>query len=113
VNIDRAEKYRLQKWRDQNLGTNIGDPYGMFEAKGLLIMVAPIDLDWEHVSVSRKHRIPRWEEMCFVKDLFWDEEETVVQFHPRKTEYKNVHPYCLHLWRRKDLIYELPPLFMV
>jgi hypothetical protein len=53
---------------------------------------------WEHVSVSVKHRIPSWQEMCFIKDLFWEEEECVIQFHPPKSEYVNCHPNCLHLW---------------
>src|SRR4029077_13946920 len=35
---------------------------------------------WEHVSVSieGKHP-PNWQEMSWVKDHFWDEEETVMQ----------------------------------
>lgn len=55
--------------------------------------------DWEHVSVSTKRRIPNWEEMCFVKNLFWGPEECVVQFHPPESEWVNNHLYCLHLWR--------------
>lgn len=63
---------------------------------------------WEHVSVSFPRRTPTWEEMCKVKDLFWNEDETVVQFHPKKSEYVNIHPYCLHLWRKKGSDAELP-----
>lgn len=113
MTIARIEKYRLSHFMAQQFGTSIGDPFGMFHVKGLRIMVAPLDVNWEHASISREHRLPRWDEMCFVKDLLWDEEETVIQFHPKKTEYKNLHPYCLHLWRRKDLIYDLPPEWMV
>jgi hypothetical protein len=54
---------------------------------------------WEHVSVSGNRRVPNWQEMCFVKDLFWAEEECVMQLHPPKSEYVNCHPFCLHLWR--------------
>ena len=54
---------------------------------------------WEHVSVSTPERCPTWEEMCWIKDLFWDEEETVVQYHPPKSRYVNMHPFTLHLWR--------------
>ena len=54
---------------------------------------------WEHVSVSTGYRIPNWIEMCFVKDLFWNEEECVIQFHPPKSEYVNHHPFTLHLWK--------------
>jgi hypothetical protein len=68
---------------------------------------------WEHVSVSvyrlgligerlPLNRCPTWEEMCRVKDLFWESEECVIQFHPRASEYRNLHPYVLHLWRPTD-----------
>jgi hypothetical protein len=63
-------------------------------------------LEWEHVSISlslpnRKMviRCPSWEEMCYIKSLFWDEEDCVVQYHPSKDQYVNRHPYVLHLWR--------------
>jgi hypothetical protein len=64
---------------------------------------------WEHVSVSYRRRTPTWDEMCKVKDMFWNDEETVVQYHPKKSEYKNLHPYCLHLWRKCGEDFELPP----
>lgn len=67
---------------------------------------------WEHVSVSTKRRPPNWQEMCFVKDLFWEDEEAVLQFHPPKSQYVNNHPHCLHLWRHKDG-HALPPSIMV
>lgn len=60
---------------------------------------------WEHVSVSigevgkKSKRVPNWAEMCYVKDLFWDEEDTVIQFHPAKSQYVNLHEFVLHLWR--------------
>ena len=37
--------------------------------------------------------------MCFIKGLFWDEEDVVIQYHPAKSEYVNRHEKCLHLWR--------------
>lgn len=64
---------------------------------------------WEHVSVSCEGRCPDWEEMVFVKELFWNNTETVVQFHPQKEKHINVHPYVLHLWKRVDREFELPP----
>mgnify|MGYP006874677943 CR=1 FL=1 len=64
---------------------------------------------WEHVSVSYRRRTPTWDEMCKVKDMFWNDNETVVQYHPKKSEYKNLHPYCLHLWRKRGEDFELPP----
>ena len=41
---------------------------------------------WEHVSVSLRNRTPNWREMCFIKNLFWDEEDVVIQYPPAKSE---------------------------
>ena len=54
---------------------------------------------FEHVSVSLPDRCPTWGEMCKFKDMFWDDDDCVMQLHPPKSEYVNNHPYCLHLWR--------------
>ena len=62
---------------------------------------------WEHVSVSCSDRTPTWQEMCAVKDLFWRKSETVIQFHPKESEYVNHHEFCLHLWKHGT--HELPP----
>jgi hypothetical protein len=99
-------------------------PYGQFFVPGpcgevLCIVASGADKDdtmsegWEHVSVSTRRRIPNWREMCFVKDLFWRADETVVQFHPPRTEYVNNHPNCLHLWRPNDGHIRLPPSILV
>lgn len=72
---------------------------------------------WEHVSVSpcnRKRRTcPTWEEMCAVKDMFFREDECVVQYHPPKSDYVNMHPYCLHMWRPLDTELPRPPAILV
>jgi hypothetical protein len=68
---------------------------------------------WEHVSVSLDHRTPNWAEMSFVKDLFWQDDECVVQYHPAKSGYVNIHPNCLHLWRLVDGSFPMPPILMV
>lgn len=68
---------------------------------------------WEHVSVSLKNRCPTWDEMCIIKDIFWKDDEVVVQFHPKKSEYVNIHPYCLHMWRKIGSEFETPPKIFV
>ena len=68
---------------------------------------------WEHVSVSLSSRPPNWQEMCFVKDLFWESEECVVQFHVPASKHINLHPYTLHMWRRPGREFELPPEWLV
>lgn len=70
---------------------------------------------WDHVSVSpiKANRIPTWEMMCKVKDVFFEEDESVIQIHPPKDQYVNNKTNCLHLWRSNDKDMILPPSFMV
>lgn len=68
---------------------------------------------WEHVSISLPNRCPNWPEMAFVKSLFWEPEETVVQFHPPESTYISNHPYCLHLFRDTVNDHELPPPILI
>lgn len=68
---------------------------------------------WEHVSVSLPSRCPTWSEMCFVKELFWGENETVLQFHPARKQYVNIHEFVLHLWKKDGTDHELPPRMAV
>lgn len=59
----------------------------------------------EHVSVhvpkgpDGAGRTPSWEERCFVKRHFFQDDEAVVQYHPDEANYVNVHQTTLHLWR--------------
>jgi hypothetical protein len=68
-----------------------------------LTLLASDGMGWEHVSVHARRgvqmRTPTWREMAYIKNLCWDGEDVVIQFHPRKSEYVNCHPDVLHLWR--------------
>lgn len=71
---------------------------------------------WEHVSVSiNRKRTPSWEQMCFVKEMFWrDPEDCVIQYHPPMSRYVNNAEFCLHLWRPVDCgELPFPPTWMV
>lgn len=72
---------------------------------------------WEHVSVHAesegKERTPTWSEMCWIKNIFWDESDCVIQYHPAKSEYVNVHKYTLHLWRPLNAVIPIPDKTMV
>ncbi len=70
---------------------------------------------WQHVSVSIEgdKRPPRWSVMCRIKDLFWEPEDWVVQFHPAHSEYVNFHEGCLHLWKPKIEKLPIPLSLMV
>lgn len=76
-------------------------------------------LGWEHVSVrlikgnKDVKRCPTWEDMCKIKDYFWDKTDRVVQFHPPESEYVNNVEYCLHLWRPTDATIPHPPPLLV
>ena len=76
-----------------------------------LFFIPGIDVPdgWIEQVFDACRRCPTWEEMCMVKDIFWGEEECVVQFHPPRSEYVNRHPYCLHLWKKIGEEYETPP----
>lgn len=117
----------LERGRDRaslDYGTEPGTPYGRFRVRcpetGALLTVVAGDggdwkelglpgVPWEHVSVSTMTRCPTWEEMVWVKGLFWDDEECVVQYHPPRSEYVNAHPYCLHLWKPVGVEVIRPP----
>ena len=53
-------------------------------AKQSMTVVFSYGGGWEHVSVSYSKKTPTWDEMCRVKDIFWGEDECVVQYHPAK-----------------------------
>lgn len=78
-----------------------------------LIVLVSDGAGWEHVSVSLADRPPTWEEMSYVKDLFWCEDEYVMQLHPPKRAHINCHPHCLHMWRPATEKIPTPPGWMV
>lgn len=99
------EKYRLKDAglysSDESFGNNGSFvlPASTLNKRHTLYVLASDGLGWEHVSVSTASRCPTWDEMCFVKNLFWDEDDCVMQLHPPKSQWVNNHAYCLHLWR--------------
>lgn len=113
------EPYRRQHgaW-----GSSAGDDYGSFDIPGprgekLRVIASPgdanLDIPWEHVSVSVRNRCPYWAEMDYVKNLFWDPEEAVMQLHPPRSTWINNHPFVLHLWRPAHIEIPLPPQIAV
>lgn len=68
---------------------------------------------FEHCSVSMPTRCPSWEQMCAIKDAFWNDNEVCMQLHPAKKDYVNNHPYCLHIWKPINEKIPLPPTILV
>lgn len=131
TNFNHLEAFRI---RSGQIKSHTGDRYGAFqlwyeEGPSGLICICSDGLGddpeiaemprWEHVSL-RAHspltgeaRIPTWDEMCYAKSMFWEDEENVVQFHPPKSQYVNHHPYVLHLWRPLFTEIPTPPKKMI
>ena len=78
-------------------------------------VIASNGAGWEHVSVApfKRRTTPTWDDMCKIKSWFWEDDEAVIQIHPKSEEYVNNMSNCLHLWRctYKDMI--LPPSCLV
>jgi hypothetical protein len=111
------ERYRIT---EGHYASELGNMFGAFiihRSSGATLTVISSGEDfehlWEHVSVSTEKRTPKWSEMCMIKDLFWDEEETVMQLHPPKSIYVNYHPFTLHLWKPMEHSIPLPPPLLV
>lgn len=70
---------------------------------------------WDHVSVSpyRRNYTPTWDDMCKLKRMFFHPEETVIEYHPAESQYVNIMPNCLHLWRPQHYEIPLPPPILV
>jgi len=100
---------------DKSFGNNGAFLVTSLKLKCPLSVIATDQLGWEHVSVSTQFRCPTWEEMCFIKSMFWDDEDAVMQLHPPRSDWVNNHRYCLHLWRPQNpsTPIPLPPSFMV
>lgn len=82
-----------------------------------LVAIASDGFGWEHVSIhvikDGKDYTPYWEEMQEMKLIFWDKDDTVIQFHPPESEYVNNHPHTLHLWRSTTAKIQTPPSILV
>lgn len=112
------EKYRHKKGQyasDSSYGNN--GAFWIDRGRTTFWIIASDGAGWEHVSVhcisEGKDRTPTWSEMCFIKDLFWDEEDCIVQFHPPKSEYVNQHKHTLHLWRPINELIPMPDKILV
>ena len=113
-----AEPYRIQT---RGYKSSYGEPCGAFEIPypqtGVRLRVLAVSGEasrinlgdmhaWDHVSVSLPRRTPNWAEMSFIKSLFWDDDEYVMQLHVPASEHVNFHAHTLHLW--KPILIEIP-----
>lgn len=88
-------------------------PIKKSKGRTLLTVICSDGAGWEHVSVSHHSVIPKWDWMCKIKNLFWDRNDVVIQFHPAESDYINYHPRCLHMWRPTNQTIPVPPKILV
>lgn len=54
--------------------------------------------DWLHVSVSRRSRLPSYDDLKKIKHDFIGDDRAAYQAFPKASEHVNLHEFCLHLW---------------
>lgn len=86
--------------------------YDKFNNKRLNFIFS-YQMGWEHLSVSMPNRTPTWEQMCMMKDIFWNKNEACVEYHPPEEDYVNMHKHCLHIWRPTMQTLPTPPSILV
>ena len=101
MRVDTWEPPRVlpASWREMASPTNHGRAWQ--SNRGLFVLVSIDELEgteFVHLSVSRKGRLPAWDELRAVKNLFIGRERQAMQVLPRESEWTSIHPYCLHLW---------------
>lgn len=126
------EKFRYP-YQDTSYSSNPGDPFGVFfvppqklpgnrASCSLRVIASDGSTDdeggttgWEHVSCApvKLQRCPTWDEMEMVRELFWEDTATVVQFSVARAQHVNIHQFVLHLWRSTLQAQPLPPSIMV
>lgn len=100
----------LDQWRR----TQFGAHYVVISSDGK-------EIGWDHVSVhvrstraaKREMSTPTWEDMAYIKSLFFDDTETVMQLHVPSSEHVNDHEHVLHLWKPLHQPIPTPPSILV
>jgi hypothetical protein len=74
----------------------------MYERNGLRVIVSgATEQDgrrWLHVSCSRPTRLPDWDDLKLVKELFIGPGRQAIQVFPPRERYVNINSNVLHLW---------------
>ena len=77
-----------------------------FEKNGLFVITSlQKELDnnfWIHVSLSRKNKLPSYNDVKLVKNTFIGKDKKAIQIFPEEENHVNLMPYCLHLWHCVD-----------
>ena len=109
VNIDQYELHlwrnkRVNKRNEEKLRLQILDAYKKaqkeYTGKEKAVLLSG---EQKIVAVFGENRWPTWEEVCTVKQQYWDPEEAAVQFNLSYKEDINKE-YCILLWDATDML---------
>ena len=109
---DWCEKHRVTLAAYDNEPGDKHNGVFVFKEQGLMCIISNGG-GWEHVSVSRKSRMPTYADMAWVAQTFWDKEDTLMQLRVPEAEHINLSNYCLHWWRPLEDEIPRPPNWMV
>ena len=110
------ERWRVQQGRMASLPR---DMEGCFIIKSLnngaqgLRLIVGNGMGWDHVSVSRKSRMPTYDDMKWAKRMTFRMDSVAMELHVPEVDHINFHAYCLHLWRPQNEVIPMPPNIMV
>lgn len=110
--LSELNLYRIDHIYDKDWGRKGGAFVIQYKGQ-ILRIIASIEGGWDHVSISLEDRVPTWEEMEFVKRMFFKDDELAFQLHLPPNRHINFHPNVLHLWRDQNRKFRLPPREMV
>ena len=95
-----------QPWTSAETGNGRGWRARTSIGAGLAVMLSgAVELDgrrWVHVSLSRRDRMPSYDDMALVKRVFIGADRKAVQVFPQRREHYSLHEFCLHLWHCVD-----------
>ena len=94
---------RLNKLPQWKMAGQLSDGMAWLNKSQGLCVIDSISMEldkkaWRHVSVSRKSKIPSYEDLKLVHKLFIGEENTALHIFPKASKHVNIHKFCLHLW---------------
>lgn len=112
------EKYRYDDpiLTELYVPQEVGSIEGVFQIpyRGVYLrVISGCGEGWDHVSVSLPDRCPTWDEMNWIKNLFFKPDELAIQYHPPEKDYINVCKTVLHIWRPWKTEIPIPPKWML
>lgn len=110
--LHAAESYRIRHGRlgsDDSFDSN-GYFLVPYKEEFLLCLISDSG-GWDHVNISLPARTPNWEEIEFVRDIFFDAQDIVVIYSPPRLFPYVTNPFHIHMWRRQGHQFPIPNMY--